>query len=41
MRRRDFIKIVSASATAWPLAGLAQQSDRVARIGLLTAYARQ
>jgi ABC-type uncharacterized transport system substrate-binding protein len=39
MRRRDFIKIVSTSAAGWPLAALAQQSDRMARIGLLTAYA--
>ena len=34
MRRREFIKIVGASAAAWPLAAHAQQS-KVARIGAL------
>ena len=34
MRRREFIKIVAASAAAWPLGAHAQQS-KVARIGAL------
>src|SRR4249919_1340488 len=34
MRRREFIKIVAASAAAWPLGAHAQQS-KVARIGVL------
>jgi ABC-type uncharacterized transport system substrate-binding protein len=34
MRRREFIKVVAASAAAWPLAAHSQQS-KVARIGVL------
>jgi hypothetical protein len=34
MRRRKFIKVVAASAAAWPLAAHSQQS-KVARIGVL------
>jgi putative ABC transport system substrate-binding protein len=34
MRRRDFVRIVASSATAWPLVARAQQS-RIARIGAL------
>ena len=35
MRRRDFIKGVAGSATAWPLATRAQQTGKLPTIGLL------
>jgi putative tryptophan/tyrosine transport system substrate-binding protein len=36
MRRRDFFKIIAASATIWPNIGSAQQSTKVARIGWMS-----
>src|SRR5262245_53005933 len=39
MRRRNFISLVGG-AVAWPLGVLAQQPDRVRRIGVLTLYSQ-
>jgi len=35
MRRRDFIKVLAGTSTAWPILVRAQQSDRMHRIGVL------
>jgi putative tryptophan/tyrosine transport system substrate-binding protein len=39
MRRRDFIKLIAGSVTAWPLALSAQPSGKVDRIGALMGIA--
>ena len=39
MRRRDFIKVITGSAVAWPLAAHALD-ERMRRVGILMAYAK-
>jgi putative ABC transport system substrate-binding protein len=40
MRRRDFIKVIVGSATAWPLSAGAQPTDGARRIGLLMGWSK-
>jgi putative ABC transport system substrate-binding protein len=41
MRRRDFIKVIAGSATAWPLMARAQQPERMRLVGVLRGFSEQ
>jgi len=39
MRRRNFLRVLGSAGIAWPLAVMAEQSERMRTIGLLVAGA--